>query len=58
MPDEQVKRVTRLTPEVYAALEKQLPKMVVTAETTDMQAGMQLGVQLVLKHLREGFVAE
>lgn len=57
MPEQTTKQIQRLTPEVYAALEKQLPKIAVTNETSPMSAGMQLGIQMVLRALREGFVA-
>jgi hypothetical protein len=45
----------RLTQEQYDALVKKLPSIAVGNDTSPMQAGFQLGVQLVLKHLREGF---
>ncbi|MDO3559438.1 hypothetical protein ACPPTR_08885 [Ralstonia pseudosolanacearum] len=48
--------VTRLTPEVYAALEEKVPPPNVTTTTTELLAGYQLGVQVVLKLLREGYV--
>lgn len=56
---EQVKEriVVRLDPGLYRALEKQLTSPVVTHQTTELQAGYQLGVQSVLKCLREGYVA-
>lgn len=50
--------VTRLTPEVYADLLKKCPAIMVTAETSAMQAGFQLGVQHILKLLREGYLTE
>lgn len=56
MTDQVAKQVQRLTPEVYADLERQLPKMAVTNDTSPMQAGYQLGVQTVLRLLREGYV--
>jgi hypothetical protein len=46
---------------VYRALEKQLGGAAVptvTSQTTDLQAGEQIGVQRVLKALRDGFVTE
>jgi hypothetical protein len=51
-----IQDVVRLTPEVYAKLEKQCINPVVTTQTTDLLAGFQLGVQHVLRLLREGYV--
>ncbi len=48
--------VTRLEPEVYAALEGKVPPPNVTTTTTELMAGYQLGVQTVLKLLRDGYV--
>lgn len=48
--------VTRLEPDVYAALEANVPPPNVTTTTTELQAGYQLGIQTVLKLLRDGFV--
>lgn len=45
----------RLTPEVYEKLEQQLPKPMVTANTTEHMIGYLLGIQFVLSVLREGF---
>lgn len=47
--------VVRLAPDVYRALEKQLSPPIVTSQTTELLAGYQLGVQQVLKLLREGY---
>lgn len=48
--------VYRLTPEVYSQLEeKLLSDVLVNKETTDLQAGYMLGIQKVLKVLRDGF---
>jgi len=44
----------RLAPDQYRALERQLPPPSVTNATSDLMAGYQLGVQAVLKALREG----
>lgn len=46
----------RLSPQAYEELEHKLPQMVVQRDTTDLQAGMQLGIQMVLKMLRDGYV--
>ena len=58
MPEQKIETVVRLVPAVYASLEKQLPKPVVTDNTSALQAGYQLGVQAVLKLLREGFTTQ
>lgn len=52
----EVRQVVRLTPDAYRALEKALPAPVVDDKTTDLVAGQRLGIQLVLKMLRDGFV--
>lgn len=48
--------ITRLDKDVYEALVKRLPGIGVGTDTTELQAGYQLGVQHVLAILREGFV--
>jgi len=45
----------RLDPAQYRRLEQQLPPPAVTNTTSDLMAGYQLGVQAVLKILREGY---
>jgi len=50
------KVVVRLSAEQYQALEKHLPPPSVTNATSDLMAGYQLGVQAVLRALREGYV--
>lgn len=52
----QHKVVIRLTDEVFRHIESKCPAPVVTHQTTDLQAGFQLGVQHVLKLLRDGVV--
>lgn len=54
----QVKTITmaRLTPEVYADLERTVGSILVNRETTELMAGQQLGIQYVLRLLREGYV--
>lgn len=47
--------IVRLDPLQYQALERQVPAPVVTTQTTELLAGYQLGVQTVLKLLREGY---
>jgi hypothetical protein len=54
MDKEQV--VQRLSPLAYEQLRKSLPDIAVNNETSPMQAGYQLGIQAILKKLREGFV--
>jgi len=52
--------VHRLSPEAYKALERMLggaANPAVTSQTTALQAGEQVGIQRVLKALRDGFVA-
>lgn len=46
----------RLPEHVYKELEGKLASPVVNQVTTDLQAGFMLGVQAVLKELRNGFV--
>ncbi|WP_429498852.1 hypothetical protein ACQUFY_05955 [Robbsia andropogonis] len=48
--------VVRLSADQYRELERKLTPPVVTTATTELLAGYQLGVQDVLKHLRDGFV--
>jgi len=45
----------RLDADQYRQLERQLPPPSVTNSTSDLMAGYQLGVQAVLKALREGY---
>lgn len=49
-------QTVRLDAEQYEALVKTVPGISVGKDTTELQAGIQLGVQLVLQKLREGFV--
>lgn len=53
---ENIQVVTRLSPEVYKALEAQCPISSVGQTTTDIQAGMMIGAEIVLRKLRQGFV--
>jgi hypothetical protein len=53
--DPNPKAIVRLNTEVYKSLEKQLPPCVVTERTTEHYAGYLLGIQHVLKLLREGY---
>lgn len=51
-----MEQIYRLTPEVYTALEnKILSNVLVNDKTTEIQAGYMLGIQKVLKELRDGF---
>lgn len=57
MKEEEKVLVVRLTKEMYNALEKQLAtQLKVSSNTTPIEVGHALGVQLVLKLLRDGFV--
>jgi hypothetical protein len=58
MSNPTTKLVIRLSAEVYADIEKKVPKIAVTNDTSPMQAGYQLGVQAVLELLRKGYVTE
>lgn len=49
-------QVTRLTAEVYDALERKHNTFRPTSTSTELEAGYALGVQAVLKDLRTGFV--
>lgn len=49
-------QMVRLTQAVYKTLEDKMGKVYVGDNTTDLQAGYMLGVQAVLKVLREGYV--
>ena len=55
MGDTKTITVARLTSEMLADLEKRLPPPIVDERTTDLQAGYRLGVQHVIKLLREGY---
>lgn len=57
-PSQKTREVVRLTADVYKSLERELPAPGVGATTTDIQAGEQIGIQRVLRLLREGFVHE
>lgn len=53
------KELARLTREQYDALEQQVAvPPFLTSSMTDLQAGQIIGVQHVLKKLRDGFVIE
>lgn len=54
---EEVKEVVRLDPVQYNNLERHLPGPVVGKDTTELQVAYNLGVQAVLKLLREGYVS-
>lgn len=45
----------RLSTQAYEALEKQLPRPIVTNKTTPLEAGQIIGQQRVLELLRNGF---
>jgi hypothetical protein len=50
--------VIRLNADVYAKLEKQLSRTAVTDQTSPIAAGFQLGVEYVLKALRNNIVVD
>ena len=52
----QERQIIRLDRETYDALARQFGNPVATASTTPIQAGYLMGVQDVLRVLREGFV--
>lgn len=51
----ETKTLVRLDAVQYRELERRLPPPAVTNSTSDLMAGYQLGVQAVLKLIREGF---
>lgn len=53
-----ITEVVVLNKDIYKKLEDQLPAPAPTGTTTEIQAGYMLGVQYVLKKLREGFVIQ
>lgn len=54
-----MKQVYRLNPDVYRDLERKvLSDIYISKETTDIQAGYMLGIQKVLKELRDGFTID
>lgn len=57
MPDntKSIHQVHRLSKEAYESLEKQLGPIKPTSTTTPIEAGYNLGVQHVLKLIREGY---
>lgn len=50
--------IVRLQPELYQKLETKLSRAVVTSSTSAIEVGYQLGVEAVLKELRNGYVME
>lgn len=54
-PETKITEVVRLRPDLYAALEKKLSRLIVTENTTAFTAGFALGVESVLKELRNGY---
>lgn len=53
-----IERKVRLDQQELDELRRRLPRPAVTADTTPLQAGYQLGVQQVLELLRDGWVIE
>lgn len=54
---QEIQEVIVLTAEQYKRLEGQVTPPSVNSNTTDVQAGFMLGIQHVLKLLREGYVS-
>lgn len=50
--------IVRLQPELYQKLETKLSRTIVTSSTSAIEVGYQLGVEAVLKELRNGYVME
>lgn len=50
--------IVRLQPELYQKLETKLSRTMVTSSTSAIEVGYQLGVEAVLKELRNGYVME
>ena len=50
--------IVRLSPDVYKQLERDLPVPLVSQTTTELQAGFNLGIQYVLKKLRDGYTIQ
>lgn len=57
-PKQSEEVIIRLQSDVYRQLEQSMPTPAVTTQTTELQAGFALGIQYVLKHLREGFTVQ
>lgn len=55
--DEEIQEVVVLSAEQYKRLEAQVLPPFVSNATSELQAGFMLGIQHVLKLLREGFVS-
>jgi hypothetical protein len=58
MTDNQSSILVRLDETIYKELESKCPIPFVQGNTTELQAGFQLGVQHVLKMLREGYTVK
>ena len=54
--NKETKVVIRLNYEQYQQLERQIGKVTITNNTSPYEVSFQLGVQFVLKVLREGYV--
>ena len=52
----QVVPTFRMTPEMYAQMEADLPTPTASREDTDITAGQKLGVQLALRYIRQHFL--
>lgn len=56
IPEDTIQVFHRLSLDAYRQLEKSIPPPTPTNDTSDIRAGFLLGVQHVLKALRDGFV--
>lgn len=54
----ETRHIVRLQPELYQKLETKLSRTIVTSSTSAIEVGYQLGVEAVLKELRNGYVME
>lgn len=50
--------IVRLRPDVMESLERHLPSPYAGPQTSEIMAGYLLGVQAVLKHLRDGYAVD
>jgi hypothetical protein len=52
----EVREIHRLSKESYDKLVEGLPLPYIGKDTTELQAAQQVGIELVLRRLREGYV--
>jgi len=58
MTNTTTREVVRLQSDLYLKLEQKLSRTIVTTDTTPITAAYALGVEAVLKELRNGFVVK